>query len=120
VWSALVEAVGLLVVAVAPDLPVVIAGGLVMGAGLSLLFPALALLVINRTDPSQQGAALGGFTSFWDIGLAVGGPFAGLIANMSGYPAVYYVMMACAVASALLSWAVTAQRRPAAYEPSAQ
>jgi MFS family permease len=115
VWSALVEAAGLLVVAVAPDLPVVIVGGLVMGAGLSLLFPALALLVINRTDPSQQGAALGGFTSFWDIGLAVGGPFAGLIANVSGYPAVYYVMMGCAVASALLSWAVTAQRRSAAY-----
>jgi MFS family permease len=112
-WSALVEAAGLLVVAVAPNLFVVVAGGLVMGAGLSLLFPALALLVINRTDPSQQGAALGGFTSFWDIGLAVGGPFAGLIANVSGYPAVYYVMMVCAIASALLSLAATAQRRPA-------
>jgi MFS family permease len=111
-WSALVEAVGLLVVAVAPNLLTVVAGGLVMGAGLSLLFPALALLVMNRTDPSQQGAALGGFTSFWDIGLAVGGPFAGLIANLAGYPAVYYVMMVCAIASALLSRAVTGQRRP--------
>ncbi len=62
--SALVEAVGLLIVAMAPDLPVVILGGLVMGAGLSLLFPSLALIVINRTDKSQQGAALGAFTSF--------------------------------------------------------
>ncbi len=51
-------------VAMAPDLPVVILGGLVMGAGLSLLFPSLALIVINRTDKSQQGAALGAFTSF--------------------------------------------------------
>jgi len=59
-----VEAVGLLIVAMAPDLPVVILGGLVMGAGLSLLFPSLALIVINRTDKSQQGAALGAFTSF--------------------------------------------------------
>ncbi len=58
------EAVGLLIVAMAPDLPVVILGGLVMGAGLSLLFPSLALIVINRTDKSQQGAALGAFTSF--------------------------------------------------------
>ncbi len=112
-WSALVEAAGLLVVAVAPNLLTVIAGGLIMGAGLSLLFPALALLVINRTDPSQQGAALGGFTSFWDVGLAVGGPFAGVIANMSGYPAVYWVMMGCAVASALLSWVTNPARRPA-------
>jgi MFS family permease len=112
-WSAVVEAVGLLVVAVASNLVTVVVGGLVMGAGLSLLFPALALLVINRTEPAQQGAALGGFTSFWDIGLAVGGPFAGVIANASGYPAVYWVMMVCAVVSALLSWTTSPQRRPA-------
>lgn len=115
-WSALVEAGGLLIVAVAPNLFAVIVGGLVMGAGLSLLFPALALLVINRTEPSQQGAALGGFTSFWDIGLAVGGPFAGVIASASGYPAVYYVMMVCAVVSALLSWTTTVQRSPAVHQ----
>lgn len=111
-WSALVEAVGLMVVAVAHSLITVVAGGLIMGAGLSLLFPALALLVINRTDASQQGAALGGFTSFWDIGLAVGGPFAGLVANVASYPAVYWVMMVCAMLSAMLSWTTTAQRRP--------
>ena len=115
IWSALVEAAGLVIVALAPNLVTVIIGGLVMGSGLSLLFPALALLVINRTAPSQQGAALGGFTSFWDIGLAAGGPFAGLVANLSGYPAVYWVMTVCAVASALLSWAATTLRRPAAY-----
>jgi MFS family permease len=111
-WSALVEAVGLLVIAVAPNLVVAIAGGLIMGAGLSLLFPALALLVINQTDKSQQGAALGTFTSFWDIGLAVGGPAAGLIASIANYPAIFYVMLGCAVASAV----VTAQtvRRQAA------
>jgi len=116
-WSALVEAVGLLIVAVAQNLVTVVAGGLIMGAGLSLLFPALALLVMNRTDPSQQGAALGGFTSFWDIGLAVGGPFAGFVANVSGYASVYYVMVACAVASALLSWVTNPARRPAAISP---
>ena len=75
------EAVGLLIVALAPDLAVVIIGGLVMGAGLSLLFPSLALIVINHTDASQQGAALGAFTSFWDVGIAVGAPVAGLIAS---------------------------------------
>lgn len=116
-WSALVEAAGLLIVAVAPNLVVVVAGGLIMGAGLSLLFPALALLVMNRTDPSQQGAALGGFTSFWDIGLAVGGPFSGVVANVAGYPAVYYVMMGCAVVSAVLSWVTNPARRPAVISP---
>jgi MFS family permease len=110
-WSALVEAVGLLVVAVAPNLGVAIAGGLIMGAGLSLLFPALALLVINQTDKSQQGAALGTFTSFWDIGLAVGGPAAGLIASIANYPAIFYVMFGCAVASAAVTFAQTVRRQ---------
>lgn len=116
IWSAIVEAAGLLIVGVAPNLPTAILGGLVMGAGLSLLFPALALLVINRTEASRQGAALGAFTSFWDIGLAAGGPFAGFIAGAWGYPAVFTVMAVCAVVSALVSWATTAQRRSAAYE----
>jgi predicted MFS family arabinose efflux permease len=104
-WSALVEAAGLVIVALAPSLVVVIIGGLVMGAGLSLLFPSLALIVINRTDKSQQGAALGAFTSFWDVGIAVGAPLAGLIASISGYPAIYYVAAGCAIASAALSLA---------------
>jgi MFS family permease len=115
-WSAVVEAIGLLIVAVAQNLPTAVAGGLVMGAGLSLLFPSLALVVINRTDPSQQGAALGAFTSFWDIGLAVGGPFAGLVASVANYPAVFYVMMVCAIVSALLSGASAVRRRT--LEPS--
>lgn len=115
-WSAVVEAVGLLIVAVAHNLPTAVAGGLVMGAGLSLLFPSLALVVINRTDASQQGAALGAFTSFWDIGLAVGGPFAGLVASVANYPAVFYVMMVCAIVSAVLSGASAVRRRT--LEPS--
>jgi MFS family permease len=117
-WSALVEAVGLLIVAMAPDLPVVILGGLVMGAGLSLLFPSLALIVINRTDKSQQGAALGAFTSFWDLGIAVGAPVAGLIASASGYPAIYYVMAGCAVASAILSAPGALRRGAVAHRPA--
>jgi MFS family permease len=102
VWSALVEAVGLVMVAMATNLAVAVIGGLVMGTGLSLLFPSPALLVINRTEASQQGAALGAFTSFWDIGVAVGGPLAGLVATIS-YPAIFWVMAGCAVLSAGLS-----------------
>ncbi|MFG1890360.1 MFS transporter [Micromonospora sp. NPDC049051] len=111
VGSALVEAVGLLLVAVAPNLLVAIIGGLVVGAGLSLLFPALALLVINRTDPAHQGAALGAFTSFWDIGLVAGAPLAGLVASVAGYPAVFQVMLVAALVSAAISALTMLPRR---------
>jgi MFS family permease len=101
-WSGLVEAVGLLLVALSPNLAVAVVGGFVMGAGLSLLFPALALIVINQTEPSQQGGAIGTFTSFWDLGVALGGPLGGIIVGISDYPQIFYVMIFAAIASAAL------------------
>jgi MFS family permease len=102
-WSALVEAVGLVIVALATNLLTVIIGGLVIGAGLSLLFPSLALIVINNAHESQRGAALGAFTSFWDVGIAVGAPASGVVASLTNYTDIYYVMAVCAVASAVLA-----------------
>jgi len=102
-WSALVEAAGLVIVGLAPNLATVIIGGLVIGGGLSLLFPSLAVIVINKAPDAQRGAALGAFTSFWDIGIAVGAPAAGLIASVANYADIYYVMAVAAVGSALLA-----------------
>lgn len=102
-WSALVEAAGLVIVGLAPNLATVIIGGLVIGGGLSLLFPSLAVIVINTAPDAQRGAALGAFTSFWDIGIAVGAPAAGLIASITSYADIYYVMAVAAVGSALLA-----------------
>ncbi len=115
-WSGLVEAVGLLLVALSPNLVVAVAGGAIMGAGLSLLFPALALIVINQTEPSQQGGAIGTFTSFWDLGVALGGPIGGVIVGVSDYPQIFYVMIFAAVASAALG--VLPIRAPAAPPPA--
>jgi MFS family permease len=114
-WSALVEAAGLVIVALAANLITVIIGGLVIGAGLSLLFPSLALIVINRAPESQRGAALGAVTSFWDVGIAVGAPLSGLIASLTNYTDIYFVMAACAVGSAFLAsqGMPTASRRAA-------
>ncbi|HEY2576058.1 MAG TPA: MFS transporter [Streptosporangiaceae bacterium] len=116
-WSSLVEAVGLVIVALASNLFTVIAGGLVIGAGLSLLFPSLALIVINRTPDSQRGAALGAFTSFWDVGIAVGAPAAGAIASLTNYTDIYYVMAVCAVAAAVLASPQALRGRVAFAEP---
>ncbi|TKC90306.1 MFS transporter [Trinickia terrae] len=98
--SALVEALGLALVGMAPNLAVAVMGGLGVGLGLSLLYPSLALAVIRATDPSHHGAALGMFTSFWDLGVAAGGIAAGFVASRLGYPMIYAAMLASALASA--------------------
>ncbi|MEO7261354.1 MAG: MFS transporter [Jatrophihabitantaceae bacterium] len=97
------EALGLLIIAVAPNLPIALLGSLVMGAGFSLLHPSLALMVMNRTDRSQQGAALGAYTSFWDLGVAVWGPLGGVVAGALGYEAVFVVGACCAVVAAVMA-----------------
>jgi MFS family permease len=97
---AVTEACGLLIIAVAPNLAVAIGGSLVMGVGFSLVHPSLALMVMNRTDKSQQGAALGAYTSFWDLGVAAWGPLGGLVAGGLGYQAVFVVAAGCALVSA--------------------
>lgn len=112
-WSGAGEAAGLLVIAIAPDLPVAIAGAVVMGAGFSLLHPSFALMVMDRTDRSQQGAALGAYTSFWDLGLGVWGPVTGAIATGFGYPAVFVAGAVCAAVAVGVAL-VQAEPRPAA------
>lgn len=97
------EAVGLLIIATAHNLPVALLGGLVMGVGFSLLHPCLALMVMNRTDQARQGVALGAYTSFWDLGLGVWGPLTGLIASALGYSAVFIAGALCAVVAALMA-----------------
>jgi MFS family permease len=102
-WCAIGEAAGLLIIAVAPGLLVALLGTLVMAVGFSLLHPSLALMVMNRTERSKQGAAIGAYTSFWDLGLAVWGPVTGAVASGFGYRAVFLVGAACAAAAAALA-----------------
>lgn len=103
IWCGAGEAAGLLIIAWAPNLPIAVLGALVMGVGFSLLHPSLALIVMNNTESSKQGAALGAYTSFWDLGLFVWGPATGAIAAGFGYPAVFVVGAACALAASVLA-----------------
>jgi MFS family permease len=115
-WSGIGEALGLIIIAVAPDLPVAIAGSVVMGTGFSLLHPSFALEVVNRADPGRQGAALGAYTSFWDLGLSVWGPVTGVVAAGLGYRAVFIVGAICAAAASGIALTIrhTPAERPAA------
>ena len=75
-----------------------VAGALVMGTGFSLSFPSLALLVVEEVDEDTRGAAMGAFTAFFDVGVGIGGPLAGAVSAVAGYPAAFLVGAACAAA----------------------
>ena len=97
------QAVGLALIAAAESLPVAIAGAVVMGTGFSLLYPSLALMVVESVDEDRRGSALGGFTAFFDVGFGLGAPLVGAIAAASTYAAGFWVAAVFAGAGALLT-----------------
>jgi MFS family permease len=107
------QAAGLGVIALAHTLPVAVAGALFVGAGFSLSFPSLALVVVRRVDDRRRGAAMGAFTAFFDLGVGVGGPLAGAVSALAGYPAAFAAAAGAAAAgSAVTAAGATARARP--------
>ena len=78
-------------------------GALVMGIGFSMMFPALALMVVGEVGEENRGSALGAFTAFFDIGVGLGAPLAGATAALAGYPAVFLLGAAAALGTAALA-----------------
>lgn len=103
------EAAGLVLIAFAQTLPAAIAGGLAMGAAFSLLNPALMLIALGRVSPQARGAAMGTYTAFFDAGVGIGAPLAGLVAALAGYESAFLFAAAVCVGSALM---VLVQLRP--------
>jgi len=115
IGAALIEAAGLLTIAAATSVPVAVVGAVAMGSGFSLLFPSLALLVVNRVPEDRRGAAMGTFTAFFDLGMGVGSPLVGAAAAIGGYEAAFVLAAACALATiaVALSLRATAAAIPA-------
>ena len=95
--AGLMEAAGLVTIAFAHSITVAIVGAVAMGAGFSILFPSLALVVVNRVPEERRGVAMGTFTAFFDLGMGLGGPLVGGAAALGGYEAAFLVAALCAL-----------------------
>jgi MFS family permease len=114
--AGIAQAVGCAMVGAAHTLPMALLGAVVMGTGMSLLFPSLALLVTRRVDDARRGAALGSFTAFFDLGVGLGAPFAGIIASLGAgenYAAAFYAAALCCLAGAFIGF-VSSRKVPEA------
>jgi len=97
------EALGLATIALAHSLPVALAGGVLMGFGFSVLYPSLALIVVNQVPETRRGAAVGAFTAFFDVGMGIGGPLAGAMVALGGYPAAFWAAVVAAIAGGAIA-----------------
>lgn len=96
------EAAGLLLIAVAHSLPVALVGGMAMGAAFALLNPSLMLIALGRVSQQARGAAMGTYTAFFDAGVGLGAPIAGLVAALTNYEGAFIFAAAVCLASAAL------------------
>lgn len=83
------ETAGLLLLTLSPSPGAAIASVGLVGAGMSLLFPALGTELLALVPPASRGATLGVFNMFLDLCLGATGPLAGVLAHWAGYRSVY-------------------------------
>jgi len=108
------EACGLLLIAVAHSLPVALVGGIAMGAAFALLNPSLMLIALGRVSQQARGAAMGTYTAFFDAGVGLGAPIAGVVAALTSYEGAFIFAAAVCLASALM---ILARLHPARAAP---
>lgn len=90
------ETIGLAAIWLAPaPLPALI-GAALSGLGFGMVFPALGVELIRRIPAASRGGALGLYTVFLDLALAVAGPLAGLALAFLRYPGIFALCALCA------------------------
>ena len=112
--SFMVESVGLLVLWSAKTHDMALAGAVLSGGGFALIFPALGVEAVKEVADQNRGAALGVYTAFLDLAMAITGPIAGLIVVKFGYSAPFlYGAGSASMASVLtlLLYHLARQRR---------
>lgn len=102
--SLVVEAIGLVALAFAPDPTIATIGAALAGAGFAPVFPALGGEAMGHVPPQNRGVALGLYSVFLDVGLGGTGPLAGLAAAKLGYSSPFLLGIGAVILSLVLSF----------------
>jgi MFS family permease len=100
----LVLSAGLALMGLARDAATASAGAALAGLGYSLVYPGLGVEAVRGASPENRGLAMGLYTAFLDIAMAIGSPALGWIAGREGLGAVFVasaVVTLCTAAVAL-------------------
>lgn len=106
-----VETVGLLLLWLAPNPQLALAGAALSGFGFSLVFPALGVEAVNLVPASSRGAAVGAYSLFIDLSLGITGPLVGAVAAGFGFASIFLFAALAALSGLMLSLYLYRQAR---------
>jgi MFS family permease len=113
------ECVGLLMLWLAPEPHIALAGAALTGFGFALVFPALGVEAVGLVPPASRGAALSAYSVFLDLSLGITGPLAGYIAGEFGYGSVFLFAAVAAAAAVVLSTVLYLRNAKVTGQPAA-
>ena len=70
------------------------------GFGYSLVYPGFGVEAVRRAPADSRGLAMGAYTAFLDVALALATPALGLIAAMTDIGSVFLVSALCVLGAA--------------------
>lgn len=92
-----IQAAGLILMWLARTSLIASAGAALAGLGYSLVYPGLGVEAVSATTPKNRGLAMGIYTAFLDVAMAVGSPALGWVGGHIGLEAVFLVAAAIVV-----------------------
>lgn len=96
------ETLGLFLIWQTQNLYWVYVGAFLVGAGFSLVFPALGVEAVKQVEVKNRGSALGVYNAFLDVALMIIGPVAGLLISMVGMQNLYGVAALATIFAVIL------------------
>jgi len=85
------------VLAIPPTVPSLVAAALMLGSGVSVLYPTLLALLVDRTPEAERGLAIGTLSASFDVGIVVGSLAIGFTVEHASYGTGFVVAGAGAI-----------------------
>lgn len=100
----LVQSAGLLIMGFAESSLIASSGAALSGLGYSLVYPGLGVEAVGGTSPENRGLAMGIYTAFLDVAMAIGSPVLGWVADREGMSAVFIVSAVVTLSAATIAF----------------